>query len=164
MCRSRGGGGFNLKEKHRHRNSLVFTIAKGKVMQILQKIIIMKSKDLIHFLYIFLCTRTVKTHWSFSPQTRSVAPVPSWNICCNHEFVRRRIITGAEDETGTNSFLHRWKKVTMTVILQYLNIYYLSSHSVGRSTYFTPRHPLHLYAENRGKKRWVRLNRKGQSQ
>lgn len=49
------------------------------------------------------------------------------------------------------------EKETMTVILQYLNIYYLSSHSVGRSTYFTPRHPLHLYVENRGKKRWVRL-------
>lgn len=76
---------------------------------------------------------------------------------CNHEFVRRRfLITGAEKELVPIQFC-TGEKETMTVILQYLNIYYLSSHSVGRSTYFTPRHPLHLYVENRGKKRWVRL-------
>lgn len=33
----------------------------------------------------------------------------------------------------------------------------MSSHSVGRSTYVTSRHPLYLYVQNRGKKRWVRL-------
>lgn len=64
MCQSRI---FNLKEKHRHLNSLVFTIAKGKVMQILQKI--MKSKDLIHFLYIFFAQEQLNTPKFLSSNT-----------------------------------------------------------------------------------------------
>lgn len=123
----------------------------------------MKSREFDSFPIHFLCTRTVKTQVSFSPPTHRVAPVLSWKVCSVwlRVFQRRSLITGAGDQTGTKLNSALVEKETMTITLQYLNIYYLSSHSVGRSTYSTPRQALHLYVGHRGEKRWVRRTGRG---
>ena len=108
-------------------------------MQILQKIII-KSKESDSFPIHFLAHEQLQhTHTFLSSDTMSsTCTLLKYLLCEIMSLIRRRfIVTGAEEHT--NSLLHWWKeeKETMTVILQYLNIYYLSTHSVGRSTYCT---------------------------